>query len=86
MSHVGEEAEHSDLAEEFGLVSAPVVRTHTDNVMSNGEVVRPQHYATFLDALARMTGIRDSWSTSPAGPSGPGDFVGPNPNATTGMA
>ncbi|NOY27494.1 MAG: OmpA family protein [Oligoflexia bacterium] len=94
VSHVGEKAEHSELAEEFNLVDDPVVRTHSDNVMSNGEVVRPQHYATFLDALCRMSGIRDEWDTRPAAPAGPGDFVvpgsgpnsGPNSGSNTGLA
>jgi outer membrane protein OmpA-like peptidoglycan-associated protein len=79
VSHVGEEAEHSDLAEQYGLVDAPIVRTHTDNIMSNGEVIAPQHYATFLDCLVQMTGVSE-WSTSPGpGPAlGPGDFTPPS--------
>jgi hypothetical protein len=32
--------------------------------MSNGRVVRPQHYATFLDALRVVSGIEE-WAFGP---------------------
>jgi outer membrane protein OmpA-like peptidoglycan-associated protein len=79
---VGEEVGHSDLAEELIPGQQPVVAHHSENVMSNGEVVRPHHYVTFLEALGQMTSSEGEWDVGPAVPAplGPGDFPVPDPN------
>ena len=50
---------------------------HSDNVMSNGEVVRPHHYVTLLEALGTTTGTTGLWDIAPSAPRGPGDFPAP---------
>ena len=50
--------------------------------MSNGEVVQPYHYVTFLEVLGRHDGHRrDEWDIRPA-VRGPGDFPVPAPDGT----
>ena len=59
----------------------------TDSIMSVGDVVRPQHYATFHASLTEITAPQGPWALGPptgrndplpgaaaAGESGPGDF------------
>lgn len=70
---VGTEADHSDLAENLGLTADPVVAHHSDSIMSNGEVVEPYHYCTFLEALGTMTNTTGQWEAGP----GPGPDLGP---------
>jgi len=35
------------------------VYENNDNIMSLGSTVRPQHYATFMQALREVSGIND---------------------------
>ena len=79
--NVGDEVAHSDLAERLIPGQQPVVAHHNESVMSNGEVLEPHHYVTFLEALGEMTGTTD-WDIRPATPSGPGDFPLPTPGGT----
>ncbi len=51
------------LAQAQGLPGA--VREHSDSIMSVGNAVKPQHYATFLAALKLVTGM-DDWAFGPA--------------------
>jgi outer membrane protein OmpA-like peptidoglycan-associated protein len=79
---VGQEVQHSDLAENLIPGQQPILAHHSENVMSNGEVVRPHHYVTFLEALGQMTSSANQWDVGPAVPSaGPGDFPVPDPDA-----
>ena len=55
---LGGETEHHDLAEEMG--ADPSVFEMNDSLMSVGNVVRPEHYATFGFALEDLTQI-DDW-------------------------
>lgn len=73
---VGTAVAHSQLANDLGLAADPVVAHHSDSIMSNGEVVEPHHYATFLEVLGTMTDTTGEWSAGPGpGPAlGPGDF------------
>ena len=41
------------------------MREHSDSIMSVGNAVKPQHYATFLAALKLVTGM-DDWAFGPA--------------------
>ena len=50
-------------AQAQGLPGA--VREHSDSIMSVGNAVKPQHYATFLAALKLVTGM-DDWAFGPA--------------------
>ena len=74
----------SQLANDLGLATAPVVAHHSDSIMSNGEVIEPYHYATFLEVLGTMTGTTGEWTAGPGnGPSlGPGDFNAPTGSTT----
>ena len=49
--------------------------------MSNGEVVRPHHYVTFMEVLGKMTGTEGTWDIRP-NVSAPGDFDAPAPDGT----
>jgi hypothetical protein len=87
---VGLPSKHDQLATDEGLGSAKAA--NDDGIMSFGNEVRPADYATFLEALADVTGV--SWAlgatrpvvapgqTAPA-PNGPGDF--PTPTDTPGQ-
>ena len=87
----GGKTSHDQLAKDMGLEGA--VAENNDNIMAIGEVVRPQHYATFFWALKDVSGM-DDWALGeprlvgpPGGarPSGgPGDY--PLPSGDTGMA
>lgn len=55
---VGEATTHDALAREMGL-STGAVFENNDNIMSLGSTVRPQHYATFMQALREVTSIND---------------------------
>ena len=74
---VGGRPSHSALAERLIPGQQPVRAHHSDNIMANGEVVRPHHYVAFLEALGKMTGTLGQWDIAPAagaGAHGPGDF------------
>ena len=60
-----------DLGQRQGLPGA--VHENSDTIMSVGDAVRPQHYATFLEALKAVTEMSD-WVFGPAVPVTP-----PNP-------
>jgi outer membrane protein OmpA-like peptidoglycan-associated protein len=75
---VGKPVAHSDLAVAEGLSADPVLAHHSDSIMSNGEVVQPWHYATFMEVLASMTGTPGQWAAGPA-TAGRGDFPTPAP-------
>lgn len=83
---VGTPVAHSQLSEDLGITADPVVATHSDGIMSNGEVVNPWNYATFMEVLGTMTATTGQWAIGPAAPRnlGPGDF--PTPSGTTGLA
>jgi hypothetical protein len=65
---VGDEVDHSDLSEELIPGQGPVVATDDERIMSNGEVVMPHHYVTFLEVLGTMTKTTGQWAIGP----GPG--------------
>lgn len=72
---VGTPVAHSALAEKLIPGQQPIVAHHNENIMSNGEVVQPYHYVTFLEALGKMTKTEGQWQIGPGpGPRGPGDF------------
>ncbi len=82
---VGTEVAHSDLAEELIPGQEPVVAHHNENIMSNGEMVRPHHYVTFLEALGEMTDTRGKWDVRPSDHSGElGDFPAPSGDTMNG--
>ena len=56
----------------------------SDSIMSEGKVVRPHHYVTFLDVLKQVSGMPDRYfgPTKPVKePDGAGDFPTPTPGA-----
>ncbi len=58
---IGATIDHTDIDAD-GLADAPIdgaVAENNDNIMSLGDTVRPQHYATFHSALEQATG--KSW-------------------------
>jgi outer membrane protein OmpA-like peptidoglycan-associated protein len=55
---VGDATTHDALARDMGL-STGAVFENNDNIMSLGSTVRPQHYATFMQALRTVTSIND---------------------------
>lgn len=55
---VGEATTHDALARDMGL-STGAVFENNDNIMSLGSTVRPQHYATFMQAIRTVTSIND---------------------------
>jgi outer membrane protein OmpA-like peptidoglycan-associated protein len=78
---VGTAVGHSPLAERLIPGQQPILAHHSDNIMSNGEVVRPHHYVTFLEVLGKMTDTEGTWDIRPA-VSAPGDFTAPAPDGT----
>ena len=79
---VGTQVAHSALAQALIPGQQPIVATDSDNIMSAGQTIRPQHYVTFLEVLGKMTGTTGQWAIGPGlGPasSGPGDFNVPAP-------
>ena len=54
---VGTKTGHDALATSMGLGGS--VNENNDNIMSLGSTIRPQHYATFMQALHTVTGITD---------------------------
>jgi hypothetical protein len=58
---VGEGATHDDLVkrmrDEFGQPLPGAIHEDNEGVMSRGDEIRPQHYATFQQALTDLTGI-----------------------------
>jgi outer membrane protein OmpA-like peptidoglycan-associated protein len=62
---VGSRAEHDELVknmtDESGANLPGAIHEETDSIMSVGNVVRPQHYSTFHNALVQVTGVSE-WS------------------------
>lgn len=56
----GKKTEHTDFVGDTTGVTGTMHAT-SDSIMSNGRVVRQQHYATFLDALRVVSGI-EQWA------------------------
>ena len=79
----GKKTEHTDFAAAAGHTGA--MHAKSDSIMSEGGVVRPHHYVTFLDALKQVSGMPD-WDYGAAKPvkepDGMGDF--PTPGADPG--
>jgi outer membrane protein OmpA-like peptidoglycan-associated protein len=78
---VGTKVAHSALAERLIPGQQPIVATDDESIMSNGELIRPHHYVTFLEVLGVMTGTEGKWDVrpGPAAGTGPGDFPVPPP-------
>jgi hypothetical protein len=58
----------------------PAVFENNDNIMSVGNVVRPQHYSTFFEALTNVTAPQ-AWHYGGAGlapKAGIPDLIGPD--------
>lgn len=53
---IGNPATHDALAQKMGGGVRGAVAENSDSIMSVGNSVRPQHYATFFDALQKTTG------------------------------
>jgi hypothetical protein len=74
----GRKTEHTALAAKYG--EKGVMHAKSDSIMSEGTVVRRQHYVTFLDALKVVSGIEE-WDFGTARkvepPSPMGDFEVP---------
>jgi outer membrane protein OmpA-like peptidoglycan-associated protein len=79
---VGTRVAHSALAERLIPGQQPILAHHDEDIMSNGELVRPHHYVTFLEVLGVMTGTEGTWDVRPAALQGPGDFPAPAPDGT----
>ena len=89
---MGDDATHDKLVKQMvdagGTPLAGAVCEPTDSIMSVGNVVRPQHYATFHASLTEITG-QNPWALGPptgrndplpggaATETGPGDFPVP---------
>jgi hypothetical protein len=57
----GSKADDNDAAAKMGGPNSPTgaLVENNDNIMSEGSVVRPQHYSAFLDALRKVTGLSE---------------------------
>ena len=78
---VGTAVGHSALAEKLIPGQQPILAHHSEDIMSNGEVVRPHHYVTFMEVLGKMTDTEGTWDIRP-NVSAPGDFTAPAPDGT----
>jgi hypothetical protein len=73
----GQASKHDEAAQAAGLPGS--VHENNDNIMSWGNAVQPQHYATFLEALKDVTDV-DEWALGGAQPVlPPGPVDGPLP-------
>jgi outer membrane protein OmpA-like peptidoglycan-associated protein len=54
---VGQATGHNQLAQDMGVGGS--VYENNDNIMSLGSTIRPQHYATFMEALRTVTSINE---------------------------
>jgi hypothetical protein len=79
----GKEVDHSKRVEDTvpGYKDNPILATHSDSIMSVGNVVRPYHYVTFLEVLGKMTTTVGEWDVRPAPGRGTG---GPAPSGAAG--
>ncbi|HEX6024110.1 MAG TPA: OmpA family protein [Solirubrobacter sp.] len=66
---VGQDATHDNLVKKMvdagGTPLKGAVCEPTDSIMSVGDVVRPQHYATFHAALTKITAPQEPWALGP---------------------
>jgi hypothetical protein len=62
------------------------VRENTDSIMAVGNAVKPQHYATFLEALKHVTAMSEWAFGEPTGVSPPGVDGPVNPRSVPGGA
>jgi hypothetical protein len=77
--NIGAPVAHSGLAAAMGNGVPPAVSENNDNIMSVGNVVRPQHYSTFMEALTNVTA--KAWHYGGEGLSpkaGIPDLIGPD--------
>ncbi|HET6547243.1 MAG TPA: hypothetical protein VFG79_02220, partial [Solirubrobacter sp.] len=67
--NVGQDATHDNLVKKMvdagGTPLKGAVCEPTDSIMSVGDVVRPQHYATFHAALTQITQPQGPWALGP---------------------
>jgi hypothetical protein len=78
--NIGAPVAHSGLAAAMGNGVPPAVSENDDNIMSVGNVVRPQHYSTFHEALTNVTAPQ-GWHYGGAGvapKAGIPDLIGPD--------
>jgi OmpA family protein len=78
--NIGDPVAHTGLAAAMGNGVAPAVSENNDNIMSVGNVIRPQHYATFHEALTNVTAPQ-GWHYGGAGlapKAGIPDLIGPD--------
>ncbi len=78
--NIGAPVAHTGLAAAMGNGVAPAVSENNDNIMSVGNVVRPQHYSTFFEALTNVTAPQ-AWQYGGAGlapKAGIPDLIGPD--------
>src|SRR4051812_713098 len=78
--NIGDPVAHTPLAAAMGNGVPPAVSENNDNIMSTGNVVRPQHYSTFFEALTNVTAPQ-AWHYSGAGlapKAGIPDLIGPD--------
>jgi hypothetical protein len=78
--NIGAPVAHSGLAAAMGTGVPPAVSENNDNIMSVGNVVRPQHYSTFFEALTNVTAPQ-AWHYGGAGlapKAGIPDLIGPD--------
>ena len=68
---VGQAADHNTqvqaMQDDSGAKLPGAIGEVNDNIMSGGNKIRPQHYATFHNALAQLTG-EPNWALGPKYP------------------
>jgi hypothetical protein len=77
---IGTPTAHGAIAGAMGGGVQPAVFENNDNIMSVGNVVRPQHYSTFFEALTNVTAPQ-AWHYGGAGlapKAGIPDLIGPD--------
>jgi hypothetical protein len=77
---IGTPTAHGAISGAMGGGVQPAVFENNDNIMSVGNVVRPQHYATFFEALTNVT-TPQAWHYGGAGlapKAGIPDLIGPD--------
>ena len=83
----GKKTEHTDFAAKEGFTGA--MHATSDAIMSCGKEVRQHHYVTFIDALRKVSGMKEWAFGPPQAVTAPtrelGDYPEPDPNATTGV-
>ena len=66
---MGDDATHDNLVKNMvdagGTPLQGAVCEPTDSIMSVGDVVRPQHYATFHASLTKITAPQSPWALGP---------------------